>query len=353
MLFRSWLWQRDDLKSVERDNRNVSRIAGRYWNELSEAERAPFRTLAEQVKETHAKIFPDYKYSPGLQKKPKVSQRRAQRHTNVEVEVEKCKKVADLLLEGVASHDLAKYLVDDRKKVKSEEVATFVPAAEESLGSAAPRNACKRPAALHRESPPLQPRSKRPKSVTAHLTSTSLPQYAAPLPIPLIADDRSITPAPSTHTPELTYPRVEVEQFVPTDDIPHLSLDNCDDVCHGELSTLPMFTSPQALLDEHDLSMLFPPHLLPSAGSVFGVKPDVTSYVDSCMPYNADVLDLPSVFPFSEYELEPYAPVVPLASPVFANPFEASMPTDEHSAVLGTLDQLFGHISPLTPGFPY
>ncbi|KIJ21450.1 hypothetical protein PAXINDRAFT_32552, partial [Paxillus involutus ATCC 200175] len=64
MVFRSWLWNKDNLKSVERDNRNVSRIAGRYWNELSEAERAPFRKMAEEAKLRHAELYPEYKYSP-------------------------------------------------------------------------------------------------------------------------------------------------------------------------------------------------------------------------------------------------------------------------------------------------
>ncbi|KIM54235.1 hypothetical protein SCLCIDRAFT_99844, partial [Scleroderma citrinum Foug A] len=68
MVFRSWLWNKDNLKSVERDNRNVSRIAGRYWNELTNEQRAPFRKMAEEAKVRHAELYPEYKYAPTFRK---------------------------------------------------------------------------------------------------------------------------------------------------------------------------------------------------------------------------------------------------------------------------------------------
>ncbi|KIJ68764.1 hypothetical protein HYDPIDRAFT_70917, partial [Hydnomerulius pinastri MD-312] len=64
MVYRSFLWNKENLKSIEKDNRNVSRIAGRCWNELSEAEREPFRRMADEAKTLHAMLYPEYKYSP-------------------------------------------------------------------------------------------------------------------------------------------------------------------------------------------------------------------------------------------------------------------------------------------------
>lgn len=233
MVFRSWLWNKDNLKSIERDNRNVSRIAGRYWNELSDAERAPFRCMAEEAKARHAQLYPEYRYSPGSQKKPKVSQRRSQRHTDTDNE--KCKKVADLLLGGVTSHDLAKYLGDEHGKVKPEEETPVVFVAEETSSSSlsvAPPNVLKRPTALRGESLPPQRKPKQPKMLPAPLVPTPPSQYAAHLSIsPITEESPETTPTPRqlARTPEFVYPLESVEEFVATDDIPHLSLNNCND----------------------------------------------------------------------------------------------------------------------------
>lgn len=101
---------------------------------------------------------------------------------------------------------------------------------------------------------------------------------------------------------------------------------------------------------------LTPSHLNPGAHSVFsGVKPEATSFVDSCMlgAYTTGA----QAFPFTNFEIESYSSLdsalVPFGSPVFSNPFEPSTPTAGHLALLGTLDQLFGQsICPLTPVFP-
>jgi hypothetical protein len=225
MVFRSWLWNKDNLKSIERDNRNVSRIAGRYWNELSEAERAPFRCMAEEAKARHAQLYPEYRYSPGSQKKPKVSQRRSQRST--EVENEKCNKVVDLLLGGVASRDLAKHLGEVHKKVEPDQGALALVVEGMPLESphAVPRNNLKRPAAPYGES-----RSKKQKvHLPSPSTSTPPSHYPVSLPILPPTEERfelSQTPGLLVRTPEMVYPPDDVVGFVATNDIPYLSLDS-------------------------------------------------------------------------------------------------------------------------------
>lgn len=231
MVFRSWLWNKDNLKSIERDNRNVSRIAGRYWNELSEAERAPFRCMAEEAKLRHAQLYPEYRYSPGSQKKPKVSQRRSQR--GAEVENEKCNKVVELLLGGVTSRDLAKHLDEARKKVTDQGALTLaVEGPPSESPNAVQRNNLKRPAEP-RESFPPQPRCKKQKTL---LPSPSIPtpssQYPVSLSILPPTEERSFpaeTQGLLVRTPELVHPLNGVEEFVATDDIPYLSLDSWSD----------------------------------------------------------------------------------------------------------------------------
>ncbi|KAG6371635.1 hypothetical protein JVT61DRAFT_9349 [Boletus reticuloceps] len=336
MVFRSWLWNKDNLKSIERDNRNVSRIAGRYWNELSEAERAPFRSMAEEAKARHAQLYPEYRYSPGSQKKPKVAQRRS--HRSTEVENDKCNKVADLLLCGVTSRDLAKRLGEAHQNVQSDQGA--VEGMPSQPPNAVTRNKPKRHVEPHGESPVPQPRSKKQKTLLPPPPiSTPLLQYPGFPSRPSATEERS-EPAPTpdvlTRTPELVYPGDNAEVFVTTDDIP-LSLPR----------------HPQRY--DVDFHTFFPSHLKPAAYSVFsGVKPEASLFVDSCMlgAYTADPMAFTSA-PFNDFDIGSYSildsELVPLGSPVFSNPFDPSTPTAEQAALLGTLDQLFGQpISPLT-----
>ncbi|KAI9059578.1 high mobility group box, partial [Trametes sanguinea] len=65
MIFRSELWSKEKIKStVERDHRQISRIAGNLWNRLTDAEREPYKRRAEEAKVEHARLYPQYKYSP-------------------------------------------------------------------------------------------------------------------------------------------------------------------------------------------------------------------------------------------------------------------------------------------------
>ena len=77
MLFRSDFWAKEKNKlTVERDHRMISRIAGLEWNKLSEAQRAPYRNMAELAKERHAQVYPNYKYTPVFRKERSSSRSR-------------------------------------------------------------------------------------------------------------------------------------------------------------------------------------------------------------------------------------------------------------------------------------
>ncbi|KAA1473165.1 hypothetical protein DENSPDRAFT_746684, partial [Dentipellis sp. KUC8613] len=49
-------------RSVEKDHRNISRIAGRIWQSMSDSQRAPWVSMAEQEKERHRQVYPEYQY---------------------------------------------------------------------------------------------------------------------------------------------------------------------------------------------------------------------------------------------------------------------------------------------------
>ncbi|KIJ51181.1 hypothetical protein M422DRAFT_158039, partial [Sphaerobolus stellatus SS14] len=50
--------------SVEKDHRNISRIAGRVWKSMSESEKEPWVKAAEIEKGQHEKKWPNYRYNP-------------------------------------------------------------------------------------------------------------------------------------------------------------------------------------------------------------------------------------------------------------------------------------------------
>jgi hypothetical protein len=50
--------------TVERDHRNISRIAGNFWRHMSEADKSPWVRMAEREKAMHKKANPGYRYTP-------------------------------------------------------------------------------------------------------------------------------------------------------------------------------------------------------------------------------------------------------------------------------------------------
>ncbi|KAI0308485.1 high mobility group box domain-containing protein, partial [Amylostereum chailletii] len=63
ILFRcDFVAQKKVPASVEHDHRNISRIAGKIWQEMSERQRAPWVKMAEQEKEIHRRKYPGYRY---------------------------------------------------------------------------------------------------------------------------------------------------------------------------------------------------------------------------------------------------------------------------------------------------
>ncbi|PFH54730.1 hypothetical protein AMATHDRAFT_106412, partial [Amanita thiersii Skay4041] len=66
MLFRSDFWAKEKLKTepIERDHRDISRIAALCWNNLDDEIRAIYQKKAEERKQIHRLQYPEYKYSP-------------------------------------------------------------------------------------------------------------------------------------------------------------------------------------------------------------------------------------------------------------------------------------------------
>ncbi|CCO27820.1 Repressor ROX1 OS=Saccharomyces cerevisiae (strain ATCC 204508 / S288c) GN=ROX1 PE=1 SV=1 [Rhizoctonia solani AG-1 IB] len=64
ILYRSWYVKQGFLSGIENDHREISRIVGRIWRQMSAEEQDPWKTMAEEEKTEHARMYPGYKYSP-------------------------------------------------------------------------------------------------------------------------------------------------------------------------------------------------------------------------------------------------------------------------------------------------
>ncbi|RDB28976.1 Transcription factor ste11 [Hypsizygus marmoreus] len=115
MLFRSDFWAKEKQKEVpiERDHRDISRIAGHCWNNLSGEEKARYQRLAAQRKQMHTIENPGYKYAPAA-RKDRAPKRKAKKGN--EEEEERCRQLATLVMEGVSHADLREAMKDIKKK---------------------------------------------------------------------------------------------------------------------------------------------------------------------------------------------------------------------------------------------
>jgi len=67
ILFRcDFVRQKKIPESVENDHRNISRIVGRIWREMSKDEKSPWIKMAEQEKHNHQQANPTYRFNPGI-----------------------------------------------------------------------------------------------------------------------------------------------------------------------------------------------------------------------------------------------------------------------------------------------
>lgn len=94
MLFRSDFWAREKLKvePIERDHRDISRIAAICWNSLDDDTKAVYRKRAKEHRAVHRLQHPEYRYSPTLQETARKGRRRTVKSESMDDE--RCKRLA-------------------------------------------------------------------------------------------------------------------------------------------------------------------------------------------------------------------------------------------------------------------
>lgn len=185
MLFRSDFWANEKLKvqPIERDHRDISRIAAHCWNSLGDEGKLKYQQLAEKKKQLHRLEHPDYKYAPVFRKE-KTVKRKLKRDT--EDEEDRCRKLATLVMGGVPAAALGEAM----KKIDNKSRATIA-------------------------QPAFHPRPRR------RVSGRAAPRARTPVPMePFIKVE-------SPPAPVLIYDALDVrldEGFVPTEEIPPLDL---------------------------------------------------------------------------------------------------------------------------------
>jgi hypothetical protein len=77
ILFRcDFVRQKKIPESVENDHRNISRIVGKIWREMTKEEKKPWVEMAEQEKRNHQQANPNYRFNPGI---PNINLKKKQR----------------------------------------------------------------------------------------------------------------------------------------------------------------------------------------------------------------------------------------------------------------------------------
>lgn len=198
-IFRSQFWAKEKLKEypIDRNHRNISRIASHCWNGLGNEEKAQYQALAKQRKQLHKLKYPNYKYTPASSL-GKVEKKKLKEFNEGDVEEkERCRKVAALIMDGFSSSDIQEVMMVNKKL----------------------------PISYSRASQPAPSSYRR-------AFNTSLP--AAPSNAPASGDwqlDRL------QGNPLNTF---FSEEFVPTDEIPHLDLSAPKD---EQVMSLPVYLS--------------------------------------------------------------------------------------------------------------
>ncbi|KAF8973831.1 hypothetical protein BDZ97DRAFT_397541 [Flammula alnicola] len=104
MIFRSEFSAGDKIKyTSEHDHRHISRNIAHYWNQMSEDEKRVWQLKADQEKLAHMRKYPNFKFTPSARAKKPIK-RKVKR--NGDDEMLRCRRVADLLLEGKEGDEL-------------------------------------------------------------------------------------------------------------------------------------------------------------------------------------------------------------------------------------------------------
>lgn len=80
------------------DHRHISRIVSHLWKSLPQEQKAYWDAKAQEKKEEHQRMYPDYRYKPVYRNKDEVRKRRKGADTDVEEEKRGCEQVAMALM---------------------------------------------------------------------------------------------------------------------------------------------------------------------------------------------------------------------------------------------------------------
>lgn len=225
MIFRSEFWNEQKKKdTVERDHRQISRMAGQRWNQLSPVQRAVYHAKADEAKRRHAITYPNYKYTPVYRKDRGIRHKAKPDHSD---KIRRCPQGARLMQRGYVGDDVEKEL--EKRAVVGDDYES-----DEYVENSRRKKARKSSAKKHA----APPRSRHPRLAKAEVKyeekhdqdgfttpsrPNSVPVKCEPSPVaePRIKQ-QFVSPALYDAPPSSS--SVEGDDFVPTADIPEFYL---------------------------------------------------------------------------------------------------------------------------------
>lgn len=210
MCYRSWFWDQKKLEQdCERDHRRISCLAAQSWRELDDAQRAPHRRKAEELKRKHLELYPQYRYAPSSREK-KVPEKR---------------KASGSVSAGLEGSSHKRFKPDTETPVSGSEAEIERALLSREVQKSASRGEAMETAAAEHSSPPpvliripAPARSATPKPQRSHKarkTATKPTQPASPVPV--------LSETQATHTVPVEEPE-STDEFVATSQIPKLDL---------------------------------------------------------------------------------------------------------------------------------
>lgn len=103
-MFRSAFIEQKNGKELASKQQNLSRIAAMVWKSMNAAEQDPWYKLAAEEKQAHYAANPGYTFQPTGRGENKKKTRKPT--TEPAIEEGSCKRIADLIINGVQGDDL-------------------------------------------------------------------------------------------------------------------------------------------------------------------------------------------------------------------------------------------------------
>ena len=257
-------------KSRERNNRQISQIAGVLWGNMSEEQKQPYRLQAAKALADHKAKYPDYKFSPVA----KGGTERRRGKEGARAEARRCRAIALLMVDGIDGKELEemKKLMDRDGNIPGinapSSAAPTRSRQRNSRSQGSARKQERRSKSANSREPSIPPIAPSPPVETPELSPTS-PERSLPTPTP----SPLLTPV-QTSAPELPIATCDQNEIGALRSDPHADVEASYVIASKR--------APEANMDESDMEPSLNPTIVPDDEVCAIFKPEF-AHADGCL----------------------------------------------------------------------